>query len=366
MLERENFTEVLTATIKKYYWQVHDVEAEVSTKKFPGAVAFYLYMTPLFLSRFPMTAGAKEFLYSEYNIRGSLIKYLIGKVGVFAVSNSYGLGAAKKLYIRVPEGISTALFISPCNRTVRFYDFEADTVDCILKDGYKADFLENQLDFRMNCQYPFVPKVLKKGNDWYRERIMHGHALARVRDEEVFEASLQMALSHIATLASDSLEMIDANVYVSELVRKLEGLCGSIPVWEKVRKIQMPIFSVPICMSHGDLQAGNIWVTNAGEVILYDWETCARRSVWYDPITFFCGLRSASRIPILERLKGNKNWLCNDPQKSYAEDQLIAISQLVALEDLLFQLQEANQLTEPYIEKRAAEVLAAFEERMPF
>lgn len=368
MLARENFIEVLIATVKKYYRQVHGAEVELTQHKRPGAVTLHLYMVPLFLSRFPLPKQAKELLYSEYNIRGNFLKYLIGKAGVFAITNSFGFGAAKKLYLTAPKGVNTSLFISPCNRTIRFYDFQTDTVDCILKDGYQGDFLNNQLDFRMTCHYPFVPKVLERGADWYRERIMHGHALARVRDTRLYERSLHTAVSFVSTLAEDTRDTVNAQAYICQLTEKLSALCADITgtaaeaqaALAKARNIEIPDLTVPTCISHGDLQTGNIWVSNSGEVILYDWETCARRSVWYDPVTLYCGLRSGSSEPLAVRLQTDDRWLCNDPNKHYSSQQIEAISRLVELEDLIFQLQEARQLTKPYQESRGAEVLAAY------
>lgn len=372
MLERENFIEVLTATVKKYYRQVHDAEVELTEHFRPGAVKLYLYMVPLFLSRFPLSKGAKEFLYSEYNIRGSILKYIIGKLGVFSITNSFGIGAAKKLYLTVPEGVSTSLFISPCNRSIRFYDFEADTVDCILKEGYGGEFLNNQLDFRMGCSYSFVPRVLERGSDWYRERIMHGHALARVRSRQLYERSLNTALSYIAALAADTREFTDALTYSAELTDRLAGLCEGLTgaaadaarsALRRARQLQVSEMSVPTCISHGDLQAGNIWVSHSEEVILYDWETCARRSVWYDPVTLFCGLRTLRSEPLRQRLQEDPRWLYNDPGKDYSPAELWTISELVELEDLIFRLSEARQLTALYSEKRSAEVLSTYAKR---
>ena len=41
--------------------------------------------------------------------------------------------------------------------------------------------------------------------------------------------------------------------------------------------------SVPLVISHGDLQTGNILVEDiTGKVCIYDWETAGERSVWYD------------------------------------------------------------------------------------
>lgn len=376
MLSRENFLEVLLGTIAAYYRQVHGAEVTLSLKKQKGAKPLYLYYKPLFVSAFPLGKGAKEFLYSEYNIRGSILKYLIGKLGVFVITNSFGIGAAKRIYISGAEGVNTRLFISPCNRTVRFYDFEADTVDCILKEGYKPLFLNNQLDFRMNCRYDFVPKVLKRGPNWYSERIMHGHALARVRDIPTRLESFWQLESSIKQLAEDTRENLPGQAYFAGLKQQVLSLCAQLleqsdPQGEQVARCLETMqtrmagleMTIPTCISHGDLQEGNIWASRDGRVLIYDWETCGRRSVWYDPITLHYSLHNRGpgyNLPGL--LKTDTQWLMNDPQKAYTPRQLEFVCSIVLTEDILFQLQEAMQLAGGYSQKRAKEVLKTFVE----
>lgn len=374
MLARENFMDVLFGTIKKYYRQVQGTEVELSLKKQKGFRPLYLYYKPLFVSGFPMSRGAKEYLYSEYNIRGNLLKYLIGKLGVFATTNSFGIGATKRIYISAAGQINTDLYISPCNRTVRFFDFEADTVDCILKEGYKPLFLNNQLDFRMNCRYDFVPKVLNRGEDWYTEEVMHGNALARVRDMQVHAESLRVIDSYIKQLAEDTREDMLGQTYFIGLKQQILSLCvqlleqGDEQYEEMVhcldgmqRKVGDLEMTVPTCISHGDLQEGNIWVSRDGRVLIYDWETCGRRSVWYDPVTLYYSLHNRGQgYDLLGLLKKDTKWLMNDPEKGYTDRHLEFIRSVLLMEDILFQLREAMQLAEGYSQKRAKEVLKAF------
>ncbi len=378
MLARENFIQVLLDTVTAYYRQVHGAEVELSFKKSKGAKVLYLYYMPMFLSSFPLSKGAKKFLYSEYNIRGNLIKYVIGKLGVFAITNSFGIGAAKKIYIRSQTAVNTRLFISPCNRTIRFYDFEADKVDCILKAGYQPLFLNNQLDFRMNCDYEFVPKVLTRGENWYSERIMHGHALARVRDAAIHAQSLTTVEDYVSMLAGDTLDYVPASAYLRQMRSEFVSLCNDL-LGPQNRQVQVASshldrmetqladqeMKVPTCISHGDLQEGNIWVTDDGKVLIYDWETCGRRSVWYDPATLHYSLHNRSEnYDLPGRLRGDEAWLRNDPCKAYTAEQIVMIACILSMEDILFQLREALQLTQPYCQNRAKEVLTAFAETM--
>jgi thiamine kinase-like enzyme len=48
---------------------------------------------------------------------------------------------------------------------------------------------------------------------------------------------------------------------------------------------------VPLFLSHGDLQQGNIWLTSSDEIIIIDWETAKERSPYYDYATLHHSLR---------------------------------------------------------------------------
>ena len=377
MFSRENFTEVLLDTIKVYYQQVHGVDVELSLEKKKGFRKLYLYSTPLFVSGFPICKGAKTFLYSEYNIRGSILKYIIGKMGVFLIVHSYGLGAFQRIYIGAKEQIDTSIFISPCNRTVRFYDFKHDIVTCVLKNGYQPLFLNNQLDFRLESQYGFVPKVLERGENWYTEKIMWGHALARVRDVRLHKHALETVDEYISQLAGDTFSVIEGQEYFNNICQELEMLCDALldnqgQLLDKtayaLEILKMLVkeakLMVPTCISHGDLQEGNVWVTNDSRVLIYDWETCSRRSVWYDPVTLHYSIRSGiRRSDLFHCLKTDDRWLVNDTCKYYSNDQLVGIVNVLFLEDVLFQMQEAFQLSPQYGRKRAKEVMENFVEQ---
>ena len=374
MYARENFIEVLLSTIKTYYQEVHGAEVELSLEKKKGFKTLYLYNVPLFLSGFPISKGAKKFLYSEYNIRGNMLKYVIGKLGVFAITNSFGIGAAQKIYMYAEETVNTNLFISPCNRTIRFYNFDTDTVDCIVKVGYRSLFFDNQLRFRTSCSYTFVPVVLKGGSGWYTEKIMHGHALARVRDQRHYGQSIAAAERHIATLAADTLQYIPIQEYFAHLCGEFAELCGllldqqdglrqriSVCIEDMMRRMRPIELTVPTCMSHGDFQKGNIWVTDDKQVLIYDWEACDRRSVWYDLVTLYFPLRSEEGTLNLQAwLCEDGRWLGNDPCKQYTSAQMACINDILCLEDVVFQMREAQQLSTDYCQKRAREVLGAF------
>lgn len=376
MFEREDFFPVLFDSIRKYFFEVHNLDITITKNKQPDSTKFYLYYIPLFASAFPMSNGMKEFLYSEYNIRGSLIKYLAGKIGVFAITHSFGIGAYSSFYVNSNQDIVKNIFISPCNRTIRFYNFVENYVDCIAKAGYGIDFLRNQLMARKKYQYDFVPKVLDSGESWYRESIMHGNALARVRDMEKYQSCLEIAVSDIQFMAKDTLEYKDSLRYYIQLKEEVRKAVEQLGIAENNGYFDLiegffsrhdPVFennhfNIPLCLSHGDVQEGNIWVHVDGSVTIYDWETAKFRSVWYDPVTLFYRMHGGMEYTqLLGLMKEDTRYLLCDPCKSYSDDKKQMIAVILVIEDFIFNISEALQLQGNYPRKRANEVFDKFQ-----
>jgi aminoglycoside phosphotransferase (APT) family kinase protein len=106
---------------------------------------------------------------------------------------------------------------------------------------------------------------------------------------------------------------------------------------------------IPTVLSHGDFQSGNIWITEKGDTIIYDWETNGRRSVWYDPATLLWKLHSgAFAIDIRSMVMKDQRFTVNDPKKDYSENQLKAVARIIELENLAFYLSDILQLPEQF------------------
>ncbi|MEA4894592.1 MAG: phosphotransferase [Oscillospiraceae bacterium] len=358
MLEREPFYDVLFETTRRYFLQVHGVAVNVGFYKKADCKKLYLYRLLSFVSSKKITKGMKEFLCSEYNIRGNILKYFIGKLCIFAVTALHGLAADKCFYIGPEKTVNAPIFILPCNRSIRYYDFENDYVDCIVKEGYKADFMENQLSFRLSNNYFFIPKVVEYGYRWYRERIMHGNPLARIRNKAAYKKGTADALAYMGIIAKDTIQYIGCGEYIRNLCDNVEsmlvdfiksGASGGGVLAEFIKcaacGAEHGDFDVPTVLSHGDLQSGNIWITERGDTIIYDWETNCRRSIWYDPATLLWQLHSGTLAPDIHvRVRNDKRFLINDEKKDYSEKQLSAVAWIIILENVTFYLTDILQL----------------------
>ncbi len=152
----------------------------------------------------------RKYLLNEYNVRNSVIKYVIAKAYVLACFFSFGVLGGKGLEISDRKLFHNNMAVIPANRKIRIYDFKSGTVDAIVKDTFTKKYFSNELAFRLNSKYDFVLPVKEHGGDWYREDILQGRALARITEEPVYQECLADAAQYIGALAKATLEYTDA------------------------------------------------------------------------------------------------------------------------------------------------------------
>ena len=375
MLEREDFFPSFFSTVQKYYKEAMNTEISfsfASTKKESNMVIKPRLSA---VSSIHMSRKAREFYYSEWNIRNSILKYLIVKAYVFFMTRT-GRCLSQFQFEMIPKVDNfNDIVIAPNNRSIRFFDYRENTVGCMIKEGFTDKFFRNQIEFRKHNHYEFMLPLTKYGEDWFQEPIMHGHPLARVRKEKIYRSAITEAINDIMILAGDSLEYKDCSEYVNQLKGKLMNMLGTAILKKDIKlaleseKIieyaaqEALIFEkpIPLVMSHGDFQTGNIWVDKAEKVWIYDWETVAKRSIWYDTSVLQYSLR---------RVYGWKDFMelseFSFPQMdvyvdgSYGSDKIRGIKGIVMLEDLCFYLEDMLELPE----KWGSELFDAFINRL--
>lgn len=373
MMEREDFFPLFFSTIKKYYKAVYDQDIEVN---FADKKSCNLVIKP-FLSAATsphMSAEARGFFYSEWNVRNSLLKYLAAKAGVAFFTHS-GKAFSQFQFRMTPESVVTKdLVIAPNNRSIRFFDYGARTVGCMIKSGFTSKYFLNQLEFRKSHSYPFMLPMLKWGKDWFVEPILFGHALARVTEEAMYQKGITDALSGIRRLAEDTRSQVKAEDYVFGMLSDIRSLLRDAEERKKIhtavstdriaqnaaKTAVAALKTIPICESHGDFQGGNIWVDEEGKTWIYDWETAGRRSVWYDSAVLCYSLRRPYGWKELTAQVEPEKLLNCDNQKEYGRSEYAAIKAVVLLEDILFYLEDMLELPEDW----GGEIYDAFIQRM--
>lgn len=363
MIKRENFFEIFFPTVERYFKEVYGEDVKLSFA-YKGEKKANLFIYPRLSAAASRNVSkkARSFFYSEWNVRGSFIKRLAAKLYVYIMTHSRGLFAQYRFHLEPEKMLSKDLVIAPNNRSIRIFDYKSGLVGCIIKQGFTKKYFENQLKFRLQHKYSFVPPLTDYGDNWFREPIMYGHPLARVTDEEQYNKSIEQARTDVAIIAKDTLKYRGCDEYVKELLATLyKGLAEARDIkrikWADnlenvIHRLACNLkdctFNIPVVLSHGDLQTGNIWVDTIGKTWVYDWETVGYRSIWYDTATLLLSLRREGGI---ERLWQSLNCrevsekvLANDSCKNYSDTELRQIVSIVVLEDIAFYLEDMLEL----------------------
>lgn len=357
LFEREDVLNILQKTLQEYYCsRFPDKNVYIGYEKREGAAEFFL--TPrvgMILQAHPAKDVCQRF-YSSYNIRNNVVKHITAKALVFMGLHFPQLTAMKtQLYVWPGDLVNAKTVFSYCNRSIRIFDYENGMTVSIQKYGFTDKFFQNQLQFRMKHNYPFIPKLKDNGENWFEESIYTGSVLARVTDEEQYCNAQKEALCYMEELQKDTLEVVSAQEYIDGIYGRLETMLKTTAekkstmhhgyASEYVARLKNYLHTapemIPTVISHKDLQGGNILVTSDNLWII-DWETQGRGSRWFDAVTMLYG----TRYP------GGIKTLVNDVQKralpktigkpdGWSEKQVLAI---FLLEDLEFYLEDMLEL----------------------
>lgn len=330
MLKREDFYEINEKTLERYFY------------KCSNGKKLYVYPALNAIICATPSKKVKKYLYTEFSVNGNILKRFFIKAYCFLALNSLGLLSTK--IINLPNDMTAEKMIFPCNKKYRIFDFEKGCVDVILKEGFCNEDLLNEISFRSENKADFIPELLNVFENGYSEKIIDGFPVARAgkRIDEYSKKAYQLFSDYISPYN----ETEHVCNYALELFRKFDKRIKKIKAdgkelpYGKIEKYFAFLHNkmqcddiITISLSHGDLQAGNIWVENGTEKIyIIDWESANKRFVGYDKAVLFENLRKT------------------DGLRKYVAD-VDYNKAIVLAEDLLFRLQEIERLPLQYGKK---------------
>ncbi len=357
MIEREDFFNILAATVITYYKEAYNKDVLFCYSPCEGCEPLVVNKMLSFISRKPMCKGLYDFLDSEYNVRTSISKYILGKVAVNIVKLFPDFGKVKNAYIT--KGVlNMNEFINPQNRSIRIFDYDKQTVDCVIKDGFTDKYFVNQLNFRKKYKYNFILPLISYDYRWFREPILSGNSLARVTNTKLYKKGIEDAFTYISLLVNDTRGLTTVHEYIDELAASIKQHLLQAKdrkrilyfddisqlLLESQNIIEQVSINIPTSMSHGDLQSGNIWVDKEKKTWIYDWETVERRSIWYDSSVLGYSLRHPTGWIEFVGREDYSFLLYYDEKKNYTLDEIKAIIRIVLLEDIQFYLDDMLEL----------------------
>lgn len=358
LLVREDYYGILKKTLQRYYNQRFGEGIEVGYEPKEGAAE--LLMNPrlgMIFEPYPPRV-MRNYIYRSYDIRGNMVKNLAAKAFVFVSTHTRSLFTIpKKLYIYPSSMVKKETMIAYLNRSIRIFDFKEGTTVSIQKDSFTSKFFQNQLQYRIKNKYGFIPPITAYGDDWFEERILEGKSLARETDSAKYKEGAKTSLSKIIALAKATTELKNTKEYVEEttntcnsLLSKAKDAKGIITFDRSItylKRLSAVLLDAPstvqLADSHGDLQAGNVWLEKEKAWII-DWETYDKRSIWFDTTTLLFGTRYYGGVKkLVESIEDStlKQTLLQGQHCDWDVRQMVA---LFLLEDLLFYLEDMMEL----------------------
>ncbi len=317
MLKREEFYKINAETLSSYYGGEGE---NTPLYVYPGLNAI--------VTKRP-SKKVREYLLTEYGVRGNFLKRFAVRSYVRLCLASGGIMADRT--VTLPNKATADTLIYPCNRKYRIFNFDSRTVDVQIKSGFPSEQLRHEIEFRTREGIPgFVPLLVSHCDSGYSENIIDGRPLARITDG--FEKYKQKAYNELSVYARQFDSVITGKEYSERMRAKIEGYgyeCSRLT--DNLCLAVSGIPEIKITFSHGDLQAGNIWIENGtGKVYIIDWESWGMRSEFYDKAALFDGLRPGN----IENYFGKNIPVCEKA--------------VVLLEDLVFQIEEYRSLPDGF------------------
>lgn len=319
MLDREDFYAINEATLAKFY----DGSC--------GESELFVYpRLNTIVAKHPSDA-VRAYICDEYNLRGNPMKRVAAQSYVRLCLASKGILASKR--IRVPSETGNDVLIYPCNKKYRIFDFKNGFVDVIGKAGFDDGDLRHEIAFRTKSGLPdFVPPLYYFDDRTYREKIIRGRSLARC--SKGFDSLRDAAYHSLCAFRKPTEYTVGGAEYAKRLSAAIDATAAKAEdpkllcdVRESLAQRVSEEEGISLAFSHGDLQAGNIWVEEGTDrIYIIDWESWGERSVYYDKAVLYDHLRPGS---IMDYLKN---------------DTSAGEKAVVLMEDLLYHLESLNAL----------------------
>jgi len=370
LLKRGNFYQVFCDTFNEYAQEIGLGDIRITKAKNRLTAEFVSYENLGIITR--KRTGLKQLRYMlhEYTVRDNRCKRLLVKLSVICAMMSFGLLGNK--YFSIKGRSNCNVLVWPCNRSIRFFNFEEQHVISVVKSGFSKMCFENAVRFRQQNDYEFVPHIISCGNGWFKEKILDGMPLARITDFSSYQTWRELACRYMEDMTRGKISLMNPVEYWNELQKRIEDKIIEITKTKQIESgfiikeisniiVEKAIeftsehdseYGIPVSISHGDLQEGNLWVdVREGRLYIIDWETVSRRSIWYDPITLLYNLRRANALTkMMERYEKDG---AIDPLAIKIKTNVpnILILCTVILEDIDFYLDELLTLPADYGEQ---------------
>jgi hypothetical protein len=362
LVKRENFAKIFEQSFSRYLTDVFRVTHDVSWK-YNSLCSHSLlinYKLNVIYSKNIDRTKLKSIM-SEYAYHSNLVRYFLQKTYISLSSCIYFEWIFTKNRVEVMPWISELdnLCIIPGNHSIRIIDLQASSCRVILKDGFNAQFINNEIHLREKYRFLPIPKLLNVDLSglWYEEEQVSALPFNRINNKNIKAKVLLEACSSLLNLYDATVEEVDTHDYLKSLNEPCCDLVDRLPsVYNKEERDRIKsvldwltsntnapsVCNIELVQSHGDFQPANILIDNIDQQLyLIDWEYTAKRSVYYDALVFATKCRSpqglSKRIKlVLNETDVSWNWCIKNTSTKLSKLELT----IFLVEDLIVRLSE--------------------------
>jgi hypothetical protein len=357
--QREDLDAVVIRTLAEGLTSLREESTSVTGVRGRGQEWFVQALLSAYFTRSPSPV-VRRFLRDSFRFTPKWTRLPAQALLASLLSSPLGLRATSRhaFAISPPVEPRSHVLIVPGNQRVRLFDFSRGEVIVFLKAGFDPKSMERELEVRRKGRGGPFPPVLTTAHQplYFSEPILDGFALPRCPPWLNRRAVTRLAVEMLGDWLEPSYEVVATRDYLAALTLRIEGHLAELqkkftfPVaalrgWVRRLAEEASAFpEVPAAFTHGDFQAGNLFVArDARRVWLLDWEHAAQRFAWYDYLVFGLDSRATGGIGgrLADFLAGRRPVAGLPADQRAAEWRRMALA-LFLLEDLEWYLHESG------------------------
>ena len=373
LLKREDFAQTFEQSLNKFLLDAFGTVTTVNWRKgFKGDNALLVNHKLNVIYSKNIDRAKLRSIVSEYAYHPNILRRFLQKTYIQLASCAFFEWLFVKIRVEVNPWVSNLdrLCIIPGNHSIRIVDLKSSRCRVVLKDGFDAQFINNEIYLREKYSFLPIPKLLNVDSLglWYEEVQISALPLNRIDSQDIKDKALLEAQNSLLSLYGKTLVKVDISSYLESLNESCCGLIEKLPdiYTEKdkdrvngvLRELKGDLsklndYEIELVQSHGDFQPANILVDNIDQQLyLIDWEYTAKRSVHYDALVFASQCRFPQELSVRVRSILNEtnvswNWCIKNASTKLSKLELI----IFLIEDLivrLFELQIPNMINKDF------------------
>ena len=302
---REDFYQVLNKTLIEVFFDDelgHLLISEQSNK------SLWIANENLnFVASCSISTKSFKYVYSEYGTSRWVLRTLIQRIYVFLsiTKITRRLFASKKF--DMPLGLREDVIILGGNHRIRLYDSSNCAMYVFLKYGENRDWIFNEMNYRTSQVINYAPRYIKGGTKWFKEEHINGMPLNRLNNKSRIKLIVDRLLQeHYQKTVLNTLKLVDSKKYYYSLYAEIIDFTNSFHDAYSKNKIlasmdaincclvNIESLHVPVALTHGDFQMGNVLICKGNSYRVIDWESLDERFFLYDHFIMHSNIRQSS------------------------------------------------------------------------